>query len=319
MRRSRQWQTDKCLSRLTRTPVSRVLIGACTLTFALAGCQDGSTGPDAPQVRGPLPPPAPGMEILVGAGDIADCSSSGDEATAALLDSIPGTVFTTGDNAYSDGTAAEFSSCYDPSWGRHKARTRPTPGNHDYHTSGASGYFGYFGSAAGDPSEGYYSYTLGAWHVIALNSNISRGPGSAQIQWLNAELAASGATCTVAYFHHPRFSSGSHQNGSSQGTFWDELYAAGADVVLVGHDHDYERFAPQDPNGIADPTNGIRQFVVGTGGRSLRSFGTIQPNSEFRYGSEHGVLKLSLYSGGYDWEFISTDGTVRDSGSDTCH
>lgn len=266
----------------------------------------------------PTPPP-PGTEILVGAGDIADCNTPWDEETAALLDGVPGTVFTTGDNAYNDGTPAQFANCYDPSWGRHKARTRPSPGNHDYNTSGATGYYGYFGAAAGDPSKGYYSYDLGAWHVVSLNSNVARGPGSAQIAWLNADLAASSSACTVAYFHHPRFSSGSHQNDSSQGTLWDELYAAGADVVLVGHDHDYERFAPQTPAGDADPVNGIRQFVVGTGGRSLRSFGTIQPNSEFRYNSDHGVLKLSLYAGGYDWEFISTDGTVRDSGSDTCH
>ncbi len=266
----------------------------------------------------PIPPP-PGTEILVGAGDIADCNSPGDEATAALLDGISGTVFTAGDNAYNDGTVEQFNDCYDPNWGRHKVRTRPSPGNHDYLTAGAGGYFGYFGSAAGDPSEGYYSYDLGAWHVLALNSNISRGPGSPQIQWLNADLAASSATCTVAYFHHARFSSGSHQNDSTQATFWDELYAAGADVVLVGHDHDYERFAPQDPNATADPSNGIRQFVVGTGGRSLRSFGTTRPNSEFRYNADHGVLKLSLYDGGYDWQFISTDGVVHDSGSDTCH
>lgn len=279
------------------------------LAFAVAGCQDDSTGPEAPQKT----------EILVGAGDIADCDSGGDEATASLLDSIPGTVFTAGDNAYDDGAAAEFDACYEPTWGRHKNRTRPTPGNHDYHTDGASGYFGYFGSAAGDPTQGYYSYDLGAWHVVALNSNIARDPGSEQIQWLTADLAASNAACTVAYFHHPRFSSGAHQNSESQETFWEVLYAAGADVVLAGHDHDYERFAPQDPTGTADPTTGIRQFVVGTGGRSLRPFDQVQPNSEFRDASNHGVLKLSLYGGGYDWEFIATDGTVRDSGSDTCH
>jgi len=263
--------------------------------------------------------------VLVGAGDIASCSSSGDEATAALLDAIPGTVFTAGDNAYSDGAADEFANCYDPSWGRHKARIRPSPGNHDYHTPGASGYFGYFGAAAGDPSTGYYSYDLGAWHIIAVNSNCSEiggcGAGSPQEQWLRADLAAHPAACTLAYWHHPRFSSGQHGSSTTYRAFWQALYDYNADVVLNGHDHDYERFAPQDPNGAADPARGLREFVVGTGGHSLRSFQRKPAaNSEVRNRDAFGVLKLTLHPTGYEWEFVPEAGkTFTDTGSGICH
>lgn len=187
--------------------------------------------------------------VLVGAGDIADCSGSGDEATAKLLDGIPGTVFTTGDNAYESGTPSEFANCYDPTWGRYKARTRPSPGNHDYLTSGASGYFDYFGAAAGDPSKGYYSYNLGDWHIISLNSMCENvggcGASSPMVSWLKQDLAANPKTCTLAYFHHPLFSSGKSGNKTRMKPTWEVLYTKGADVVLNGHDHDYERFAPK--------------------------------------------------------------------------
>src|SRR2546422_4803025 len=186
------------------------------------------------------PPPPGSAVVLVGAGDIADCSGSGDEATAALLDNIAGTVFTLGDNVYPDGTATQFTQCYDPSWGRHKARTRPAPGNHDYHTSGASGYYGYFGSIAGPSGQGYYSYDLGAWHIISLNSQTSMSAGSAQETWLKADLAASTKRCTIAYWHYPRFSSGPHGSLSTSSAIWQDLYNAGAEIVLNGHDHDYQ-------------------------------------------------------------------------------
>jgi PKD repeat protein len=268
----------------------------------------------------PPPPPPGGGELLIGAGDIARCADSGDEDTAALIDQYPAaTVFTAGDNAYESGTTAEYANCYDPSWGRHKARTRPTPGNHEYVSSGAQPYFDYFGAAAGEAGKGYYSYDLGSWHIVALNSSISRGAGSAQVGWLDSDLAASSASCTLAYWHHPRFSSGTHGNNSSVGPFWDVLFQRGAEVVINGHDHDYERFAPQNPSGLADASSGIREFVVGTGGKSLRSFDATKSNSEFRYNQRDGVIKLTLYDGGYDWEFISTDGVTRDSGSGTCH
>lgn len=258
--------------------------------------------------------------VLVGAGDVAVCTGSGDEATAALLDGISGTIFTTGDNAYPNGTASDFQNCYDPSWGRHKARTRPSAGNHDYDTPGAAAYYAYFGSRAGDASKGYYAYDLGAWRIVVLNSNLQTNAGSPQLQWLAADLAANPRTCTLAYWHHARFSSGTHGNNPAMKPFWDALYAAGVDVVLVGHDHDYERFAPQDPNGAADPVNGIRQFVVGTGGSTLRGFPTIAANSEVRYSSSWGVLKLTLYSSRYEWRFVPTAGSgFSDTGSASCH
>jgi hypothetical protein len=262
--------------------------------------------------------------VLVGAGDIARCSRDEDEETAKLLDNIAGTVFTLGDNAYPDGTALQFSDCYDPTWGRHKARTRPAPGNHDYHTPGASGYFNYFGAAAGEVDKGYYSYDAGDWHIIVLNSECAEVGGcerdSPQGQWLQADLAANPSACTLAYWHHPRFSSSSvHGSNARYQDFWQLLYDAGADVVLNGHDHTYERFAPQDPTGIADPGRGMREFVVGTGGAGLYAFGTPEPNSEVREDNTHGVLKLTLYPTSYDWEFIPIAGqTFTDSGSAAC-
>jgi hypothetical protein len=264
--------------------------------------------------------PRPASVTLVGAGDIASCGSGGDESTAKLLDSIPGTVFTAGDNAYEDGSAEDYASCYAPSWGRHKSRTRPAPGNHEYYTPGAVGYFGYFGSAAGDSDKGYYSYDLGAWHVVMLNSNINVGTGSPQETWLRADLAAHSARCTVAIFHHPRFSSGPHGSSSTMQSLWTALYEGGADVVVTGHDHLYERFAPQDASGQLDLANGIREFVVGTGGASAYAVMTPQPNSEVRSSGTRGVLKLTLYPDRYEWKFVPIQGSsFTDSGSASCH
>jgi hypothetical protein len=263
----------------------------------------------------------PSGVVLVGAGDIADCSSSGDEATATLLNGISGTVFTAGDNAYPDGAASDFAQCYEPSWGRHKARTRPAPGNHDYHTSGASAYYGYFGGNAGPAGRGYYSYDLGDWHIVSLNSNISMSAGSAQETWLRADLAASTKRCTLAYWHHPRFSSSSN-HGNQPGTqpLWEALYDAGAEIVISAHDHTYERFAPQTPTGTANASRGIREFVVGTGGRDLYGFGTPEPNSEVRNNATFGVLKLTLGSGTYAWQFVPVAGSsFTDSGTGSCH
>ena len=320
------------MSKARRATYTRVALGL-SLVLASVGFSAGSvvrkgeiTGM-APAPRGvdrAAGPLSADAQVMVGAGDIAGCGSQKDEETAALLDNVPGTVFTLGDNVYPDGTAAEFRDCYDPTWGRHKARTRPAAGNHDYHTSGASAYFNYFGAAAGNPGEGYYSYDVGEWHVIVLNSQCSDAggcdPESPQGQWLQADLAVNRATCTLAYWHKPRFSSDSvHGNSSSVLDFWSLLYEAGADVVLNGHAHSYERFAPQDPQGAADPDHGIREFVVGTGGADLYGVGSIQPNSEVRNNDTHGVLKLSLYSGGYDWEFIPISGKIfTDSGRGAC-
>jgi hypothetical protein len=260
--------------------------------------------------------------VVVGAGDIASCGSSGDEATAKLLDKIAGTVFTTGDNVYESGTASQFANCYHPSWGRHKARTRPAAGNHEYQTSGATGYFNYFGAAAGDPKKGYYSYNLGAWHIVVLNSNCSKiggcGVGSAQEKWLRADLAANPKACTLAYWHHPLFSSSLRT--SAVKPLFQALYDRRADVVIAGHAHNYERFARQNPSGSADSARGIRQFVVGTGGKSLGGFGTIQPNSQVRNSTAFGVLKLTLHPTSYDWKFVPVAGkTFTDSGRTSCH
>jgi hypothetical protein len=277
-----------------------------------------------PTATGTIPPPEFSVSsddpVLVGAGDIGDCSGDDDEATAVLLDGIPGTVFTTGDNAYPDGTLSDFMNCYEPTWGRHKARTYPSPGNHDYSTEGATGYFNYFGPAAGEPDKGYYSYDLGSWHIIVLNSEIRVSAGSEQEQWLRADLAAHPVACTLAYWHKPRFSSGDlHGSNVRMQPLWQALYDYGADVVLAGHEHNYERFAPQDPQGAADPVRGIRQFVVGTGGRSLHPITNPIANSEVHNAGTYGVLKLVLHSGSYSWEFVPEEGEVfTDSGTAPC-
>ena len=262
-----------------------------------------------------------GSEVFVGAGDVADCARTTDDATANLLDNIPGTVFTIGDNSY-PATAAGFSNCYAPTWGRHKARTHPTAGDNDYDQANAAPYFSYFGAAAGDPTKGYYSYNLGAWHIIHLNSNCSNVGGcrasSPQGQWLQADLAANPRACILAIHHEPLFSS--KGGDSDMRDFWTPLYAAGADVVLSGHRHNYERFAPQTPAGVADPARGIRQFVVGTGGSSLSSASsTTAANSQVRNSSTHGVIKLTLHPTSYDWQFVPIAGqTFTDSGTTSC-
>jgi hypothetical protein len=259
--------------------------------------------------------------VFVGAGDIASPGIEGASATAKLLDGIQGTVFAAGDNAYPNGSDSDYASYYAPTWGRHKARTRPVPGNHEYFTPNATGYFSYFGSAAGDPSKGYYSYDLGAWHIIALNSNLAANAGSPQEQWLRADLATTQARCTLAYWHHPRFSSGTTHGSSVLMTdMWQALVDYGAEIVIAAHEHNYERFAPQTAAGAVDLSNGIREFVAGTGGgESAYPFGAPQQNSEVRYNGSPGVLKLTLYADRYDWQFIPTSGSFRDSGSGSCH
>jgi len=270
-------------------------------------------------------PPADQSAILVGAGDIADCKDlSGAEATAKLLENVGGTVMAVGDLAYPDGSKENFT-CYDKTWGRAKSRTRPAPGNHEFHAGGAAPYFNYLGAVAGDPKTGYYSYELGTWHIIVLNSECRDvggcEAGSPQERWLRADLAAHPAACTLSYWHRPLFSSGSaHGNDRTVKPLFQALYEANADVVVGGHDHDYERFAPQTPAGVADPERGIREFVVGTGGKNHRPFGAPKPNSELRDATAFGVLKLTLRPGAYDWQFIPETGkSFTDSGSGKCH
>jgi acid phosphatase type 7 len=311
--------------------VTSAVLGNGTFSFgATSSSTDGAyydsreSGTDAPQLvvttGTTTPPPPSGDPVLVGAGDIAT-SGSGDSATAALVNGISGTVFTTGDNVYDNGTTSEFNSYYQPTWGAFKARTRPAPGNHDYNTSGATGYYGYFGSQAGPSGQGYYSYNLGNWHIVSLNSNISMTASSAQVTWLRDDLAANTRPCTLAYWHHPLFTSGAnHAPSASTRPLYQALYDADADVVVWGHNHQYERFGPMNPNGVADSARGLRSFVAGMGGADHYGFGTIQPNSQARNSDTFGVLKFTLHSTSYDWQFVPQSGkTYADSGTGACH
>jgi hypothetical protein len=257
----------------------------------------------------------PGGETLLAVGDIGTCDSSADEAVAAVAGGLPGTIALLGDNAYPDGSRDDYAKCFDPAWGSLRDRIRPAPGNHDYQTSHATGYFAYFGSAAGTPAQGWYSYDLGSWHLIALNSECDAidgcGSGSPQLTWLKADLANHPAACTLAYWHHPRFSSGMHGDDPMTDALWNALAAGGADVVLSGHDHDYERLAPIDR---------IREFVVGTGGRSLYAWpGGPGPSTEARANDTYGLLELQLSPDGYAWRFVAAAaGAFSDAGNGTC-
>jgi hypothetical protein len=305
------------------------LLGICTGMLLLASQLEAQSSPKAPPSTATQSPSSTdsSVAVLVGAGDIASCDDlRGAQATAKLIDDIPGTVFAAGDLAYPDGSDEQFAKCYGPTWGRFRDRTRPAPGNHEYHSSGASGYSNYFGASAGDPKKGYYSYDLGAWHIIALNSECAAvggcHPGSPEEEWLRKDLADHPAQCTLAYWHNPLFSSGlAHGNDPKVKPLWDALYAAKAEIVINGHDHHYERFAPQDPSGHPDESRGIREFVVGTGGKnSHRILGPAKPNSVIRQADTFGVLKLTLRPTGYDWAFIPEAGRFfTDSGSGVCH
>jgi hypothetical protein len=257
-------------------------------------------------------------------GDIATCRNDDDEKTSRILDALPGPVATLGDTVYDTGTEAEFSTCFQPTWGRHRARIRPAVGNHEYYTRGAAPYYRYFGAAAGDPARGYYSYDIGAWHLIALNSNCAEGggcgAGSPQDRWLVADLAASRARCTLAYWHHPYYSSGVHGTTAAVANLYQRLYDGNADVVLTGHEHNYERFAPMDAMGNANATRGIRQFVLGTGGVELRWFPGVAANSEVRDVTAHGVMRFVLHATSYEWRFVPVAGDAfTDSGQGACH
>ena len=334
-------------------------LGALLLAL-LSSCKDGSR-PAArtrartldPTTTAPLPttspsttssvvtaPPPPGGDAtIVAAGDIA-CDPTDDHyrggsgaasechqrATAELAAAQnPSAVLLLGDIQYESAAIEAFRGSFDPTWGRLKPISYPAPGNHEYVRGDAPGYYSYFGPAAGRADQGYYSFDIGSWHVIALNSNCTKVLGgcsrnSPQTTWLRADLAAHPAACTLAFWHHPRFSAGTHGNDPRTDRIWRALYDGGADVVLVAHNHDYERFGPQDPDGRADATQGIRQFVVGTGGRNLARFRTEAPNSEARNAETFGVLRLDLHSSGYDWRFVPEPkpGSFTDSGSDVC-
>lgn len=257
-------------------------------------------------------------EVFVGAGDIAKCGVGDPEATSKLLDRIPGTVFTLGDNVQGDGSAEEYSQCYEPAWGRHLWRTFPTIGNHDYDGTGGRPYQAYFGTRSGPTGMAYYSHTLGAWHIVSLNSEIPAGSASQQYEWLKADLEEVAVPCILATWHRPLFSSGPSGGSSRMRDVWRLLQQYGADVVLNGHDHHYERFAPQDADGRRT-ASGIRQFVVGTGGYTLYGRATSHPNSEMFQARARGVLKLTLKSGSYDWAFVPVAGeSFSDSGTESC-
>src|SRR2546421_6539446 len=307
----------------------RLTRAAVVVSISVACVEDDHRAPTSP--LGPaaqtIAPPAATV-TLVGAGNIARCDRTNDEATAALLDSIPGTVFALGDNAVPGGTLANYQNCYGPGWGRQLARTYPVPGHQDYMSSAtADGYFGHFGAAAGDPTKGYYSHDLGAWHIVVLNSNsayVATGAGSPQEQWLKADLAATTQHCLLALWHRPRFYSNTDTvfyATSAVKAFWDDLYAAGADLILNAHSRDYERFAPQTPDGAADSVNGIREIIIGTGGEGLDQPNTNRiPTSLVNISQVYGVRRLTLADGSYSWRFVPVAGqTASDSGSAACH
>jgi 3',5'-cyclic AMP phosphodiesterase CpdA len=309
---------------MLRSTQSAVLLVALAALAAGAACGgDGHAGsPVSPTAPGPPPtvagpqPISPDVTIAA-AGDIGVCGRPEVEATARLIDGIAGPVLALGDIAYPDGTARDFAHCYDPSWGRHRARTRPTPGNHEYFTAGAAPYYDYFGANAGPDRRGYYSFRLGGWLVISLNSNVPADDGSAQMAWLRSTLAAEQARCTLVYWHHPVFSSGRHGSSGHMRAAWRVVQDAGADVVLAAHDHLYERFAPQNADGRREAA-GIRQFTVGTGGAQPYAMRALAPNSEV-IGTDEGVLRMTLKAEGYDWQFLPIEGkSFVDSGSAVC-
>jgi 3',5'-cyclic AMP phosphodiesterase CpdA len=283
---------------------------------ALAGCAGPYYGTEG-ALSGPM---EPGDSIVVlAAGDITDCRTPGDEQTAALLDTVPGMILALGDNAYVDGTEAEYRDCYAPTWGRHRERTWAAPGNHDYNTPGAAPYYAYFGERAGEPGRGYYSFGAGDWHIVMLNSNLDASTGSEQERWLRADLAAHPTRCAVAVIHHPLFSSSWHGSNPPVAPLWQALYDAGVDVVLSGHDHVYERFVRMTPDGRPDPERGIRSFVVGTGGARHYPFVRAALGSAFRLDRSWGVLRLTLREGRYEWEFLNAgDGRSVDHGGEAC-
>ncbi len=308
------------------------VLALCLLFLAACGTRPPSSPAQAPAAASggvpsaasiapsAVPNPTPEPARLIAVGDIAGCDRDADEEVAALVANLNGMLATLGDHAYPDGTVATFADCYDPAWGPFLDRTRPAVGNHDLSGDGGMAYFRYFGEGIGVPGQGWYSYDIGDWHVIALNSNcelIACDPGSPQNDWLVDDLAASEAECTLAYMHHPLFSSGPHGGYLPVQPLWEALHEADADLVLAGHDHLYERFAPQNPAGMDDGA-GIRQFTVGTGGFELYPVVRDSPNSEVVIDDAFGVLELTLHTSGYGWRFLTVDGTSADAGSGDC-
>jgi acid phosphatase type 7 len=296
-----------------------------------AGDRDpaGPRGPvDTPAAPAETPPPSadppPGSVSILAAADIGRCDSEHDEATAELVEQFPdATVLIPGDLAYEDGSAEDFERCYDPTWGAFKERTRPAPGNHEYETDDADPYFDYFGRSVGEPGKGWYSFDLGDWHLVALNSNcddVGCGADSEQVEWLRADLEASEARCTLAFWHAPRFTSGEKHGGTADvQALWQVLLDRDVELVLSGHEHFYERTAPLDARGRVDEENGVRQFVVGTGGGHFYELGDRIPGSEAAVEDTAGVLRMTLHPDGYDWAFLPVPANGdSDAGSAEC-
>lgn len=265
----------------------------------------------------------PKGEIFIGAGDVAFCDSNGDQLTGRILDRFPGTIYLLGDASNDTGRPEEYTNCLDPAWGRFKPRMKPAIGNHDYMTDNGKNFFDYFGAIAGEAGKGYYSYDLGAWHIIVLNSQCGSSDcaaGSPQEKWLRKDLAAHPSQCTLAYWHAPPFSSGIDANEPRTLPLYDDLFEANVDVLLAGHQHHYERFIAQDADAVPLPERGIREFIVGTGGAWTDPVRVPPlPNSQVIFTDTFGVLKLQLYPGWYTWQFIPVPGKPRsDWGSDAC-
>lgn len=320
---------------MARTLRQGLFVAAWAVAVGVTSCLD----PDPTQPKpDPDPDPSPTVRdpvVVVAVGDIVCGSGTPShfacqhEGTAALARNIdPDAFLALGDIQYEKGSLEDFRRYYDPSWGTLKDKTYPAVGNHEYETRDAAGYFDYFNGVgrddgrAGPRSKGYYSFQLGPWRALSLNSNCAEiggcGPGSPQEQWLRAELAADTSTCTLAYWHHPRFASGGPSD-TIVAPLWKALEEYNADLVLQGHVHTYERFAPMTSTGTIDEARGVRSFVVGTGGKNVYGFGSTHPGSEAKYGRAFGVLRLVLREGGFDWEFVAQPGTTfADSGSASC-
>jgi hypothetical protein len=316
---------------ISKSSLWRLGLAACFILSAVRciAAQSAEPGPTAAGAVTTAPDEQEAF-VLVGAGDIVWCRDQrGAAATSKLIENTPGAVFALGDLVYDAGTLAQFQNCYDATWGKFKARTHPALGNHEYVVPGAKAYFAYWGTQAGPRSKGYYSYDLGVWHIVVLNTNCDSAgvggcaAGSPQEVWLRQDLSEHASSCILAYGHHALFSSGIskvHAVHPELKPFWLDLYAAHADLVLAGHEHFYERFAPQDPDGSSDPQHGIREIVVGTGGRSHDFLGFIMSHSEVRDFETYGVLKLTLAPQGYTWEFLPEEGkSFHDSGTGVCH
>lgn len=301
-------------------------LAVLAICCCVAGCSEGDTASPVSEAATPSSPTITPVSVLA-VGDIAQCfgqpaANSAAAGTAALIErqAADASLLLLGDLVYNSGTPEEYRDCYAPTYGKFLARSYPAPGNHDYGVPGGSGYYSYFADRAGPERRGYYSFDLGAWHIVSLNSNIDMARGSAQETWLRADLAANrGRKCTLAYWHHPRFSSSNAHGDDTRSTdIWRTLYEFKADLILVGHDHVYERFAPQDPDGRPDPAAGPRQFTIGTGGASLYGFAAPKPNSEAR-GAAFGVSRFVLEEGRYSWQFLPvTPGAFADQGTANC-